>query len=319
MADDIRLLSETYRSAPISGALVYRPTSVFVSAGRFADLLIVAWMLVFGFSGYLLLRHRRGRIFAFLTLALVAAGSLMCASRGVFMWTLGSTIVGSIAFIWGAPWRQGEALRVVRTLQRALLGVALAVVVLSFTYPEAFLGRLAVYSETLDPRSSASELVHRSRDYPLKNFLAAFDYPRWPYGYGIGAISLGGQYVSRFFNVRPVVGSVESGFGCIVVEMGIGGLILWLVMSITILFHAWKVVIGLKGSPWFPLAFMIFWYAGVLLIPMTFSAMTPYQDFIMNAYMWLLLGVLFRLPKLALSASSESNPPLQQFRSRWSR
>jgi hypothetical protein len=319
MADDIRSLSETYRVAPISGAIVYRPTSVFVSAGRFADMLIVAWMMVFGFSGYLLLRHRRGRIFAFLTLALVAAGSLMCASRGVFMWTLGSTIAGCIAFIWGAPWRHGEALRVVRTLQRVLLGVALAVVVLSFTYPEAFLGRLAVYSETLDPRSSSSELVHRSRDYPLKNFLAAFDYPRWPYGYGIGAISLGGQYVSRFFNVRPVVGSVESGFGCIVVEMGIGGLILWMVMSISVLFHAWKVVIGLKGSPWFPLGFMIFWYAGVLLIPMTFSAMTPYQDFIMNAYMWLLLGVLFRLPKLALSASSESNPPLQQFRGRWSR
>jgi len=318
MADDIRLLSETYRVAPVSGAIVYRPTSVFVSAGRFADMLIVAWMIVFGFSGYLLLRHRRGRIFAFLTLALIAAGCLMCASRGVFMWTLGSTIVGSIAFVWGAPWRHGEALRVVRTLQRALLGVALAVVVLSFTYPEAFLGRLAVYSETLDPRSPANELVHRSRDYPLKNFMAAFDYPRWPYGYGIGAISLGGQYVSRFFNVRPVVGAVESGFGSIVVEMGIGGLILWIVMSITILFHAWKVVLGLKGSPWFPLGFMIFWYAGVLLIPMTFSAMTPYQDFIMNAYVWLLLGILFRLPTLAVSASLQPSDPSQQPRVPWS-
>ncbi len=319
MADDIRLLSETYRTAPISGAIVYRPTSVFVSGGRFADMLIVAWMLVFGFSGYLLLRHRKGRTFAFLTLALVAAGALMCASRGVFMWTLGSTIAGSIAFVWGAPWRHGEALRVVRTLQRALLGIALAVVVLSFAFPEAFLGRLAVYSETLDPRSSANELVHRSRDYPLKNFLAAFDYPRWPYGYGIGAISLGGQYVSRFFNVRPVVGSVESGFGCIVIEMGIGGLILWIVMSIAVLFHAWKVVRGLRGSPWFPLGFMIFWYAGVLLIPMTFSAMTQYQDFIMNAYMWLLLGILFRLPKLALSASLQPSFASQQSRGPWSR
>lgn len=319
MADDIRLLSETYRVAPISGAIVYRPTSVFVSAGRFADLLIVAWMIVFGFSGYLLLRHRRGRIFAFLTLALVAAGCLMCASRGVFMWTLGSTIAGSIAFVWGAPWRHGEALRVVRTLQRVSLGIALAVVVLSFTYPEAFFGRLAVYSETLDPRSSATELVHRSRDYPLKNFLAAFDYPRWPYGYGIGALSLGSQYVSRFFNARPVVGSVESGFGCIVIEMGIGGLILWIVMSITVLFHAWKVVLGLKGSPWFPLAFMIFWYALVLLLPMTFSAMTQYQDFIMNAYMWLLLGVLFRLPKLALPPSLQPSLPTQQSPGRWSR
>lgn len=121
------------------------------------------------------------------------------------MWSLGSSIVGGIAFIWGAPWRQGEALRVFRTLQRATLGIALAVVVMLFVYPEAFSNRLAIYSETLDPRSPTSELVHRTRDYPLKNFLDAFDYDRWPYGYGIGTISLGGQYVSRFFHVRPPV------------------------------------------------------------------------------------------------------------------
>lgn len=302
MADDIRLLSETYRVAPISGISVYRPTSVFVSAGRFGDMLIVAWMLVFGFGGYLILRHRRGRMFAFLTLAVTAAGCLMCASRGVFMWTLGSAVVGSLAFVWGAPWRQGEALRVVRGLQRASLGVAMAVVILLFAYPEAFVGRLAVYSETLDPRSSASELVHRTRDYPLANFLAAFDYPQWPYGYGIGTISLGGQYVSRFFKVRPTVGGVESGFGCIIVEMGIGGLILWLVMSTAILLHAWRVVRGLRGSPWFPLGFMIFLYAFLLFLPMTFTSIDAYQDFIVNAYVWLLLGVLFRLPKLALAA-----------------
>jgi hypothetical protein len=305
MADDIRLLSETYRVAPISGVSVYRPTSVFVSTGRFADMLIVAWLLVFGFSGYLILRHRRGRIFAFLALAVTAAGCLMCASRGVFMWTLGGTVVGSVAFVWGAPWRQGEALRVIRALQRASLGVALAIIILLFTYPDAFLGRLAVYSETLDPRSSASELVHRTRDYPLANFLAAFDYGQWPYGYGIGTISLGGQYVSRFFNVRPSVSSVESGFGTIIVEMGIGGLILWIVMSLAVLFHAWKIVRGLRGSPWFPLAFMIFLYAFLLFLPMTFTSMTGYQDFVLNAYLWLLLGVLFRLPKLALSAQLE--------------
>src|SRR5215469_12430725 len=130
LGDDIRLLSETYRIAPISGVSVYRPTSVFVSAGRFANMLIVAWLLVFGFSGYLLLRQRKGRLFAFLALATTAAGCLQCASRGVFMWSLGSSIVGAIAFIWGAPWRQGEALRVLRTLQRTVLGIALAVVVL---------------------------------------------------------------------------------------------------------------------------------------------------------------------------------------------
>src|SRR5712675_377416 len=229
LADDIRLLSQTYRTAPISGVMVYRPTSIFVSIGRFQDLVILAWLLVFGFTGYLLLRHRRGRKFTFLALVVIVAACVMAASRGVFMWTIG-----------------------------------LAVVVLLFTYPDAFLNRLAVFSETLDPRSPSSELVHRAHDYPLRNFLAAFDYERWPYGYGIGTTSLGGQYVARFFHVHPPVGSVESGFGTLIVEMGIGGLALWLALSAGVLISAWRVVRQLKGSPWFPLGFMIFWYAFLL-------------------------------------------------------
>lgn len=309
MAQDIQLLGQTYREAPISGVRVYRPTSIFVSLGRFQDLVILTWVLVFGFSGYVLLRYRQGRIFAFLALAVTAAACVMAASRGVFMWTLGSSLVGGVAFIWGAPWRQGEALRVFRMLQRAVLGIALASVLLLFTYPEAFLNRLTVFSETLDPRSPANELVHRTRDYPMRNFLAAFDYDRWPYGYGIGTLSLGGQYVARFFHTSPPVESVESGFGAIIVEMGILGLILWLLVAAAVVRSAWRIVRQLRGSSWFPLAFMIFWYAFLLLVPMTFQGLAAYQDFILNAYFWLLLGILFRLPKLALSADLAPTRP----------
>jgi hypothetical protein len=133
----------------------------------------------------------------------------------------------------------------------------------------------------------------------LANFLSAFDYER---GYGIGTVSLGGQYVARFFHVRPPIIGVESGFGCLVLELGIAGFILWLVMGRAVLVSAWKVVRQLKGSPWFPLAFMIFWYAFLLLMPLTYAGMQPYQHFVLNAYLWLSLGLLFRLPKLALSA-----------------
>ncbi len=310
-ADDIRMLSQTYREAPISGVIVYRPTSVFVSTGRFSDMLIVGWMAIFGFSGYVVLRRRRGRLFAFLALATIAAGCVMCASRGVFMWTLGSSIVGAVAFLWGAPWRRGEARRIFRTLQRAVIGVVLALVVLLLTYPDALLNRLAVYSETLDPRSPASELLYRTRDYPLANFVAAFDSPRWPYGFGIGTVSLGGQYVVRIFHVLPPTASVENGFGSIILELGVVGLALWLIMSAAVLISAWKVVRKLRGSPWFPLAFMIFWYAFLLLLPFTFQGMQAYQDFVMNAYLWLLLGILFRLPKLALTAQSSVAPATQ--------
>jgi hypothetical protein len=306
MAKDLQELSGLYRVAPVSGARVYRPTSVFVSAGRFGDLLVVAWLMVFGFSGYLLLRDRKGRVFTLLVLALTAAGCLMCASRGVFMWSAMSGVVGALAFLWGAPWRQGKALRVVRAVQRAALAVALAIVVLLFTYPEAFLGRIAVYSETLDPRKPTSELVHRVHEYPLAEFLKAFNNSRWLYGYGLGTASLGGQYISRFFMAQPPAYQVESGYGDIVLEMGALGLTLWIVMSSAVVISAFRIVRKLRGSPFFPLAFMIALYSFLLLFPMTFTGIQAYQDFILNCYLWLLVGILFRLPSLEASARAEA-------------
>ncbi len=302
MAEDIRDLSTLYRVSPVSGLIMYRPTSVFVSTGRFGNFLLVTWLLVFGFSGYLLLRHKRGRGLAFTVLAVTAAGLALCSSRGVVLFSAGSAVVGVIAFVWGAPWRQREVIRVLRTAQRAALGIALGLGLLFLIFPEALLSRVAFYTETLTPGAKGSELQNRTWDYPLRNFLGAFGYERWVYGYGIGTTSLGTQYVARIFGAKPPVSGVESGFGTLVIEMGIGGLLLWFVMSFAILFSAWRVVKRLRGSPWFPLAFVIFWYAGLLLIPITFTGIQAYEDFVLNAYLWLLLGVLYRLPTLAVSS-----------------
>lgn len=314
LADDIRDMSTLYRTSPISGLTFYRPNSVFVSTGRYGDFLLVIWLMVFGFAGYLLLRNKRGRGFAFCVLGLTAAALVLGSSRGVVMWGGGSALAGGLAFVWGAPWRQREVVRVLRTLQRALLGVALAMTLLLLLFPDALLSRMAFYTETLDPTSSASQLAHRTWDYPIRNFLGAFSSERWPYGYGIGTSSLGIQYVARFFNVKPSPVIVESGFGTLVVEMGIGGLLLWLVMSFFIVLSAWRVVKRLRGSPWFPIAFMIFWYAGLMLFPITYAGLSEYQDFVMNAYMWLLLGILFRLPALAASERFAAVQPGFQFR-----
>jgi hypothetical protein len=318
-AEDLQLLSTLYRVSASGAITAYRPTSVFVSAGRYADFIIVAWLLVLGFSGYLLLRQRRGRALAFIAIAVTAPGAFLTASRGSFMWAMINGLATSIAFIWGAPWRQNEALRVFRAIQRAALGIGLGIVLLFFAYPDALLSRLALYQEALTPNSTTSELTHRTWDYPIMNFLATFGYDRWPYGYGIGTTALGGQYVARFFNAKPPVVGVESGFGTLIVEMGIGGLVLWMTMSFAILISAWKVVKKLKGSPWFPLAFVIFWYAFFLLIPATFGGIQPYEDFLLNAYFWLLLGVLFRLPTIALSAQFAADAPAPQPRRSWFR
>jgi hypothetical protein len=301
-ADDLRELSTLYRVAPVTGVFAYRPTSVFVSAGRYMNFVMVAWLMVLGFSAYLLLRRKQGRMLAFIGIAVTASGAFLTTSRGTFMWSMINALITSFAFIWGAPWRQGEALRIFRTIQRAALAIGLGLVLVFLAYPEAITSRLAVYQETLSPDSQANELAYRGWNYPVQNFLAAFNYDQWPWGYGIGTTALGGQYVARFFHTRPPVSGVESGWGTLVVEMGIGGLVLWTVLTFSVLFSAWGVVRRLKGSPWFPLAFAIFWYAFMIFIPSMYGGMQAYEDFLLNAYLWLTLGLLFRLPTIALSS-----------------
>src|SRR5262249_27940075 len=95
---------------------------------------------------------------------------------------------------------------------------------------------------------------------------------------------------------------VENGYGQLVVEMGIVGLLLWILLGFSISVAAWRVVKNLRGSPWFPLAFVIFWFAFMVFFPIGYNSLSFYQDFLVNAYLWLLLGILFRLPHLALSA-----------------
>ena len=300
LADEVKDSAALYRVSPITGALIYRPCSVFVSTGRYVDFLMVAWVLTLGFTGYLLLRVRRGRLWAFGATVLVSAGAFLTGSRGCFLWTFISALAASVAFLWGAPWKQREVVRVFRSIARIAVGMVLAIVLLDAIFPEAIGARVALYAETLLPDSRTSELRARTWDYPITNFLGAFDDDRWLIGHGIGTTSLGTQYVSKIFRVHPVKG-VESGFGTLVVEMGIGGLALWFIMSGAILISAWRIVGRLRGQPWFPIGFAIFWYSFVLLFPSTYGGLQPFEDFLLNAYLWILLGILYRLPTLAES------------------
>jgi len=301
---DIRELSTGYRVSPISGLIVYRPTSVFVSNGRFASFLIPAWLFSFGFGTYLLLRSREHRLVTSLALAFTTVAIALCASRGSVMWTLGSAVVCILAFLWGCPWQHGQLVRVLRGLWRSLFVVVSALALAFILYPDAIKGRLAFYWETLALSSPASQLVNRSETYPLANLILAFDHPRWPYGYGIGTSSLGTQYVARIMHAQPMHISVESGYGTLIVELGILGLILWLIMSAVLIVSSWKIVLKLRNSPYFSLGFVIFWYSFLFVGPYIFAGFAAYEDFLINSLFWFSLGILFRLPGLPLSRSN---------------
>jgi len=308
LAPELRPLGLLTRTSPISMESLYRPTSVFVSDGRFAWYLVMIWIFGLGAAGYLLLRVRKSRTTVFLGIALVTTAIVMCGVRAALLYMVASWFVMAAAFLWGSPWQWGKAHRLFKVLRNTFVVAGLGLFLTVLFFPSAVGARWAFYVETISPLSPASELASRSWDYPIRNLVLAFQHPLWPYGYGTGVASLGMQYVARFFEMPPPGLGVESGYGTLVVEMGILGLGLWLAWTIALAVSAWRVVKSLKGTVFFPVGFAVLWYAFLLLFLFTYTTIATYQNYVLNAYLWILLGMLFRLPPLLQEAPVAAQP-----------
>ena len=280
------------------GLAVLRAPSIFVSEGRFQSYMLIAFVLGLGGAGYLLLRSKRGRVFVFPGLGLVAVGGLMTGSRGVFVYTIATAILLASAMIWGAPAGKAAGNSLVKAIRRSFVFIAIAVVLLVTIFPASILPRIQFYQETLMPNSEYSELGSRTWQYPIDNLMAAMADPHWIVGHGIGTASLGAQYVTRIMGVpRPNIG-VEEGFGQILLELGILGPLLWLLWAGSLVAAALNLTLKLKGTWAFPIAVSILWYAFLLLFPLTWGGLAQYQNFVSNAFLWLFVGILFKLPEM---------------------
>jgi hypothetical protein len=292
-------LSHLVRYSPLTHQEVFAPSSVFVSAGRFSWYLILLWILAMGAQGYFLLSRKPGAKYGFVGIGVVTVAVMITGTRTPFVFVVGSVFVMTAAFLWGAPWRWGQGHRMVKALRRGFLIGGLGLILMVEVFPRVIGGNWAFFSETLSVSGEGSELVNRTWDYPVQNFMNAVSEGDILIGHGTGMSSLGMQYVSRLLNEPlPEIG-VESGYGSLIVEMGVWGPILWLVWVAVMLWEGWKIVRILRETVYFPIGFAIWWYAVVDLILLMYFGMQFYQNFVNNAYLWLLMGVLYRLPTLA--------------------
>jgi hypothetical protein len=298
LAPELQDLGNLEKSTPISNQLFSLPDSVFVSAGRYDFFLVLAFILALGTGGYLILGNLRGRHIVFPVIGIVGVATLLCGSRGAVMFVLISTLVLTAGCLWGAPWRKRHAYRMVKAIRRSVVVGAIAFSLLLLLYPQEAGSRIAYYTETLLPSSSAYQLESRSWDYPLQNLSDAFSRPNWLFGNGIGTASLGGQYVAKVVGIPPLNLGVEEGYGVMIVEMGIVAPFIWILWTASLLYCGWGIVRPLRQTRLFPIAFAIFWFAFLLLYPMTYGGVAAYQNYTYNIYFWLLIGVLFRLPEI---------------------
>lgn len=302
LAPELQELGNLYKVSPLSGRILSLPDSVFVSSGRFAEYLIWAFILVLGTVAYFLLHTNSHRKLAFAVVGALGVATLLSGSRSAVVSVVVSALVLSAAFLWGAPWRWGQAHRLVRVIRRSFIVLALALSALLFFFPQDAGSRIAFYTETLDPSSATYEGAERGWTYPIENLLEAFKEPNWAFGNGIGTASLGGQYVAKVLGTRPLNISVEEGYGQLIVEMGIVAPFLWVLWTAALLYYSWQVTRSLRDTRLFPIASAITWYAFMLLYVFTYAGLAPYENYISNVYLWLLIGILFRLPDVLATA-----------------
>jgi hypothetical protein len=298
-APELYELSHEIRYSPVTNQMAFATSSVFVSGGRFSWYLILLWILAMGALGYLLLIRRSGAKYALLAIGVATVAVMNSGTRTPFVFVLGSAFVMSAAFLWGAPWKWGQGHRLVKALRRAFLIGGIGLILMAAVFPTVLGGNWAFLSETLSFSGHGSELTYRGWEYPVLNLEKAFENEHWASGYGTGTNSLGMQYVARYL-ARPLPNvGVESGYGSLVVELGILGPVLWIIWVSALLWSGWKVVKQLRQTAYFPIGFAIWWYCCVDLLLLFYLAMSAYQNYVNNAYLWLLVGILFRLPKLA--------------------
>lgn len=302
LAPELQDLGNLTKVSPLSNRALSLPDSVFVSAGRFDEYLVWVFIVTVGTAAYFLLHTPRHRKLIWGVIGILGAATLLSGSKSTVVGVLMSALVLSAGFLWGAPWRWRQAHRLVRAIRRSFIAAALALAALILLFPDEAGSRVAFYTETLDPRSSAYQGANRGWDYPIDNLLQAFDGPNWMLGNGIGTTSLGGQYVAKLLGRPPLNIWVEEGYGQLIVEMGIVAPFLWILWTASLLYYSWKVVRRLRDTRLFPIAFAIVWYAFMVLYVFTYAGLTAYQNYVSNAYLWLLIGILFRLPDLLVNA-----------------
>ncbi len=299
LAPALQSLGHLVRYAPGLSGPLQAPPSVFVSQGRYSNYLGLMFTLALGTVAFQLFRRRSSR-WTYLSLALLGVATFLSGSKGALIYAM-ITVVGlGVVMLWGVKNQPWVSARLARMMRRSVIAVVMGFCLLIAVYPRLTSSWGTYYYDLLWPNSSHSVLTFRVGNYPLTEFEAVFDYPHWIVGYGTGTASLGGQYVTAKLHApSPLVPAVENGYGTLMIEMGVLGPILWLILAAAILTSGWKLTKRLSSTALYPVALCIVWYVFWVLVPLTWGSMTTYQNYVVNAYLWLLVGILFRLPSFA--------------------
>jgi glycosyltransferase involved in cell wall biosynthesis len=186
--------------------------------------------------------------------------------------------------------------------------IAAAVVVLAgivaVIRPRQISNPLNWYWNTLNPFSPENEWMFRVRTYGEDTFKGIAS--GGLFGLGPGHESLGKQYLygGPEYVIKGLY-TVEGGYAGVAVELGIVGLLLWLLWTIvwtgTLWQRLWTLrLIGDRIAGLVLVTWIVFF-----LFPAFFGGLQAFQNYTANAYFWLFSGLILGLPQLARAPAKQ--------------
>jgi glycosyltransferase involved in cell wall biosynthesis len=270
------------------GSPVYRPTGTFVDPGRFDAYAVSALALSLA-TLFLIQGRKRG---------FAVAASLIAA---LAVWISGGrtgVIAGALLVAMAAA---GWLMSTKRLSRRSWSVVAVLTAVagsVAVMRPKQIANPLTWYWSTLNPFSPDNEWMFRVRSYgldTLKGMLSG-----GLFGLGPGHESLGKQYIyGGPEHLTKGLYTVEGGYAGVAVELGIIGLLLWLLWSVVWSGKLWRRLWTMRSVGNRVAGLVLFAWIFFFLFPAFFGGLQSFQNYTANAYFWLFSGLILGLPQVA--------------------
>jgi O-antigen ligase len=129
------------------------------------------------------------------------------------------------------------------------------------------------------------------------------------FGHGTGTESLGLPYlyhIDLYEDFDTGLYRVEGGYASVLWEWGVVGLILWLLWTSAVVWGLARQSRLLKGTGWYAMVVCTTIYALFLLFPWFYMGLNFYQQYVAQAYLWFMIGVVYRLPSLRAVTEDEA-------------
>lgn len=271
-----------------SGFFVNRPTSIFIDPGRFGKFIMLYACLIPGIATFF---HEsdddRGRIHMWwLTcLLLIGLAGLLSGARIVIVVMPVATILFFIIYRLGRTANESRY-PIVTTRFMVIVFVLIAVSAAIFYWlrPTQFYGLLDFYSTT-GPYIATHQELH-------VNDIAYSAQAQGLTGNGIGS---GSQGTSYFNEGQPLDFAVETGYATLIIEFGLAGMALWLIMVVGLIAVSLRAALALRATHLFGLAIGTVMSQALFFLFLFYLGAAVYQDYLVSFHVWLFSGLIIGL------------------------